>query len=260
LAVVAIGIFAFSVLVATSSSAHSDVPLVSTSPADIRAGQQLYIAHCEACHGVSGVGGSGPALVSAGAAAADFYLSTGRMPLNSPMDQPIRHRPYFNELQIRQLVAYVNALPEINGTDVHGPTIPTVLPLCPEGQAASASCVTLSQGSALFSLDCAQCHQGAGSGGMLSQGNLVPGLHDSTLTQVAEAARVGPVPMPTFGPGQLNEQQLSAIAHYVQYLQKPANRGGLPIGHFGPVPEGFVGILIGLGLLLLASRLIGTRG
>jgi ubiquinol-cytochrome c reductase cytochrome c subunit len=120
--------------------------------------------------------------------------------------------------------------------------------------------VTLSEGQSNFALDCAQCHPGVGSGGLLSKGNVVPGLRNANLTQVAEAIRVGPRPMPTFGPGQLSEAQVSAIAHYVQYLHQPTDRGGLGISHFGPVAEGFVGIVGGLGLLLVASRLIGNRG
>jgi hypothetical protein len=35
--------------------------------------------------------------------------------------------------------------------------------------------------------------------------------------------------------------------------------GGFPIGGRGPVAEGFVGWVIGLGLMVFAARLIGTR-
>jgi ubiquinol-cytochrome c reductase cytochrome c subunit len=265
LALIALALVVGSVLFFTGGSAHSQEPLVSTNPADIAAGELLYQAHCQSCHGYQGQGGSNgaPPLVSAGAAAADFYLSTGRMPLNNPANAPLQHRPDFTPAQIRQLVAYVNALPEINGTDVHGPSIPTVNPLCSDvtsPEPNSSGCVTLSQGQQLFVLNCAQCHQAAGAGGMLSKGNVVPSLHNANITQVAEAIRVGPKPMPTFGPGQMSDQQMSAIAHYVQYLHKPASPGGLGVSHFGPVAEGFIGVLGGFGLLLLAVRFIGTRG
>jgi ubiquinol-cytochrome c reductase cytochrome c subunit len=49
------------------------------------------------------------------------------------------------------------------------------------------------------------------------------------------------------------------VASYVQYLHHPRDRGGLPLGHLGPIPEGFVAWVVGLGVLLLAARLIGTR-
>ena len=71
---------------------------------------------------------------------------------------------------------------------------------------------------------------------------------------------IGPLPMPTFSPSQMSEQEMSAIAHYVQYLHHPADPGGLGISHFGPVAEGFVGVILGFGFLWLAVRMIGTRG
>lgn len=256
----------FSVLALGASPARSDTAAVSTDPADIQAGAQLFAAHCQSCHGYQGLGGqtSAPALVSVGAAAADFYLSTGRMPLNNPADQPLRHRPFFDSAQIRQLVAYINALPEITGVGVGGPTIPVVEPVCPPNPSGTGGpgCVSLSEGQGLFVLNCAQCHQASGAGGALSQGIVVPSLRPSSAVQVGEAIRVGPPPMPVFGPGQLTDSQVSAIARYVESLRGSAvhGPGGITLGRFGPVAEGFVAILVGFGLLLLASRLIGTRG
>lgn len=265
-AVLALGIGAFSVVAFSGIDASGSQALVSTSPGDIAAGQTLFEEHCQSCHGVNGVGGNNgsPELITVGAAAADFYLSTGRMPLNNPRQQPIRHRPYFTTAQTRQLVAYVNALPSINHVAQSGPTVPSVLPLCDSSSQTAGTrqpgCVTLTEGQQYFSTNCAQCHQGAGSGGMLSKGMVVPGLKNANVTQVLEALRIGPKPMPVFGNNQLTASQASAIAHYVQYLHKPADPGGLGIGHFGPVAEGFVGIIVGLGALLLASRWIGNRG
>lgn len=191
------------------------------------------------------------------------------MPLNNPHDQADRHRPYFNDKQIRQLDAYVNALPAINEVPSKGPGLPLVAPLCTTppgnykdngGEASAGPCVNLSQGQELFQLNCAQCHQATGAGGMLSKGNVVPGLKNANELQVAEAIRVGPRPMPIFGTNELSDMQVSAITHYVQYLHHPADRGGLGVSGFGPVAEGFVGIVLGFGVLLVASRLIGNRG
>lgn len=266
-AVLALGIGAFSIVAYTGADASGSQATVSTAPADIAAGKVLYTEHCQSCHGVNGVGGNNgsPELITVGAAAADFYLTTGRMPLNNPHDEPLRHHPYFTPNQIRQLDAYINALPKINNSNVKGPTIPTALPLCSPSVQKSASrppagCVTLSEGQTFFSTNCAQCHHAAGSGGMLSKGNIVPSLHNASLTQVMEAIRIGPKPMPIFGNNQLTESQASAIARYVQSLHYPADPGGLGIAHFGPVAEGFVGIIVGLGALLVASRWMGNRG
>lgn len=283
--VVALAALAFSILVVTAGPSTAVGTKVSTAPADIEAGHTLYNSHCSSCHGANGVGSQkAPELIDAGAAAADFYLSTGRMPLATPSVQALRHAPFFTADQIRQLVAYINNLGVINNRP--GPTIPTVAPVCDtkggagnvanyqageygfEGSGGAGGglgghgpgpCTTLSEGQQLFSLNCAQCHDASGSGGMLSHGDIVPSLKDATVVQAAEAIRVGPLPMPVFGQNQLSNQQVSAIANYVQYLRKPADRGGLAIAHFGPVPEGFVGIVIGLFVLLVCTRLIGTR-
>lgn len=266
LALIGLAFVAGSVLFFTSGSAHGQSSLVSTDPGDIAAGDLLYQAHCQSCHGYQGEGSgatTAPALVNVGAAAADFYLTTGRMPLNNPGNEALRHRPYFNTTEIRQLVAYINALPVITGSNQAGPTIPTVAPLCTTALPPDPNptgCVTLSQGQRAFIINCGQCHQAAGSGGMLSKGDVVPSLHDANITQVAEAIRVGPRPMPVFGTVQLSDSDMSAIAHYVQYLHQPANPGGLGITHFGPIAEGFVGVIFGFGLLWFATRMIGTRG
>jgi ubiquinol-cytochrome c reductase cytochrome c subunit len=263
LAVIGVGMLAFSTLVVTGGTSYGAPVASDAVVGNASAGQPLFIEHCQACHGTKGQGGvnGAPALIDVGSAAVDFYLSTGRMPLNNPNDEALRHHAFFNDQQIADIVAYVN---QLSGGDKN--PIPTILPLCPSAQQndgidnAKATCVTLSQGQQNYLLDCAQCHQANASGGMLSKGDIVPSLRDANVTQVAEALRIGPMPMPIFGPKQLDEQQMSAIAQYVQYLHGASHHGGLAIARFGPVAEGFVGIVIGLVALLIFTRLIGTRG
>jgi ubiquinol-cytochrome c reductase cytochrome c subunit len=214
------------------------------SPADeVALGRQLYLVRCSSCHGIDarGVSGIAPELIDAGAASADFYLRTGRMPLADYHDQPIRHRPAYPDNEIRALVAYVGSLDS-------GPGIPN-LP-----QQAD-----LSQGFQLYSINCAQCHNDAGAGGALGYGDIVPSLMHASMLDAAEAMRIGPKPMPVFGSDTLSDQQVANIAAYVEYLHHPRDRGGLGLGHLGPIPEGFVGWVVGMGLLLLVARLIGTR-
>ena len=255
-ALVGLAFVTFSVLFWTASAPAQTRP-ASNHPADIQAGEELYDTECVSCHGAggAGVGGRAPELYNVGAAAVDFFLSTGRMPLNSPTAEPEPHTPIFNEAQIAQIVAYINSLGVEHGTP--GPGIPEVTPACAK---QTSNCPTLSEGQQLFLMDCAQCHDASGAGGELSHGYEVPSLRSATPTQIAEAARVGPRPMPTFGPGQLSNQQVSAIADYVSNLSRTPDPGGLGIAHFGPVPEGFVGVVFGFGVLLVAARLIGNRG
>ena len=49
-----------SVFFFTGGSARGQSDLVSTNPADILAGQQLFESHCQSCHGYQGGGATGP--------------------------------------------------------------------------------------------------------------------------------------------------------------------------------------------------------
>src|SRR5437667_72768 len=97
--------------------------VVSTAQAagDPRRGRDLFLTGCASCHGVDarGIDGLGPSLHGAGAAAADFFLSTGRMPLDDPGTQPDRTQPAFDRGAIDDLVAYIGSL---GG----GPSVPQV--------------------------------------------------------------------------------------------------------------------------------------
>jgi ubiquinol-cytochrome c reductase cytochrome c subunit len=261
-AVLAIGLVAFGFFAGFSGTSSATQPIVSQKTSVLEEGQYLFDEHCSSCHGAAGVGSTrAPSLEHAGAAAADFYLITGRMPLNAAGDQAMQHSPLFTTGQIEALVSYVADLPRIHGT-FPGPAIPSILPLCSstaKASGANPNCVTLSYGQQTYALNCAQCHQIGGAGGILANGMIVPSLKAAPPLVVAEAMRVGPQPMPRFGTGQLDERQLSAVVHYVMYLHHPEDRGGLSISGFGPVAEGFVGILVGLGVLLFVARMIGTR-
>jgi ubiquinol-cytochrome c reductase cytochrome c subunit len=211
----------------------------------VRLGRALFLAGCSSCHGLSAQGGTqAPSLIGVGSAAADFQLSTGRMPLAKPQAQSERHKPKYNQTQIDQLAAYIGSL-------APGPATPNAATV--ENGAAIAD------GGALFRTNCASCHQAVGQGGALSYGKHAPALGEATSVQIAEAMRTGPESMPVFGDGQLNDQQVASIIKYVKFVTNPKDPGGAGIGHYGPVPEGLVAIIIGLGGLVIATLWIGTR-
>jgi len=214
-----------------------------TSAAQVAAGEGLYQTSCVSCHGVGGVGvaGKGPSLIGVGAASADFYLSTGRMPLPAPEIRTRRKRPAFDEQQITQIVAYVASL------DPNGPPIPAV----------NLAAADESRGGELFRLNCASCHGFAGGGGALSDGNQAPPIWDATPTQMKEAIRIGPGTMPEFSEKQLTEEDADSVVAYAEYLGNANNRGGAPLDYGGPIPEGLVAWLGGLGVLIVASVWIG---
>jgi ubiquinol-cytochrome c reductase cytochrome c subunit len=205
-------------------------------------GYTLYQGSCSSCHGIylQGIPGVGPALRGVGPGPVDFYLSTGRMPLEQPREQPIRNKPLFTRGQIDALIAYVSSF--------GGPSAPTADPA--KGN--------LALGLHEFTLNCAGCHQVVGRGGM-TVGAQIPNLQEATPLQIAEAVRMGPYLMPNFGAKQIDQHELDSIARYVLWTRKPTDEGGWGIYNIGPIPEGIVTWWIGLAALALVIRLIGER-
>jgi ubiquinol-cytochrome c reductase cytochrome c subunit len=211
-------------------------------PGVAQRGRDLYAQSCAGCHGEDLLGrkGQGPALRGAGAAAVDFYLSTGRMPLADPTDEPVRADPAFSRRDIDALVAYVSAF--------GGPAIP----------AANPDRGDVARGKEAFTESCAGCHQVLARGGVVT-GAFVPALTDATPRQLAEAVRVGPYLMPKFGERQIDQAELDDIAAYVRAQRDPDDRGGWGIGNIGPVPEGLVAWLLAGVVLLGVVRALGER-
>jgi ubiquinol-cytochrome c reductase cytochrome c subunit len=210
----------------------------------IREGRALFLQGCSSCHGLNAEGSNiAPSLIGVGPAAVDFQVGTGRMPLTIPGAQAIRRDPLYTETQIRQLAAYIDSL------SPGGPQIPNV----------DLADGDLAYGGELFRTNCAQCHQAVGQGGALTQGKHAPNLGDATPVQIAEAMRTGPEQMPVFGPHQLDDHQVNSIVKYVKFITNPKDPGGSSIGHYGPVPEGIVAWVVGIGLLSVACLWIGSR-
>lgn len=237
------------------SQPQSGIVRPTTEPASpsLELGAQLFAGNCASCHGISGSGissprpgaggilGQGPPLHGVGALAADFYLRTGYMPLSSPHDQPGPDRVLFTNTEIASLVKYVASL---GG----GPPVPRPNP-------AAGS---ISEGTQLFTLHCAGCHQELARGGFVT-GAVVPPLQTVKATQIAEAVRIGPYLMPRFSRNEISDAQLNSIIRYVLSTRHPTNRGGWGIGNLGPIPEGLVTWWIAAPLLLLSCLAVGRR-
>ena len=219
----------------------------------VSAGRLLFAQTCSSCHGndANGVGPDGqatigPNLQGVGAATVDFWVSTGRMPAADVKAVEAERAPTrLTPLQALELAAWVNSL---------DPAVPAV----PDPHLAGAN---QSVGQDLFSLNCAACHTITGAGDALAFGTNAPSLQDRSITaqQVAEAMRIGPANMPRFS-GNLTDQQVADIVSYVTgRIQHPTNPGGFGLGGVGPVAEGFVALLIGVGGLALICFWIGER-
>jgi ubiquinol-cytochrome c reductase cytochrome c subunit len=238
---VALGLFLLSAAMllvprATHSFAQGATPA--------QAGRVLYEERCATCHGEQGGGtGIGPPIAGLGPAWYDFMLSTGRMPVDRPAAQATRKRPAFDRADIDELIAYLVALPPGAGTPV-----PRVDPQLGD----------VARGQQVFELNCAACHSTSGNGGAVGP-EVAPSLHVATPTQIGEAVRIGPGTMPVFDQQAIDSDDLNSLTRYVLYLRDPNDRGGAGLNHAGPIIEGFVAIVIGLGALVLVTRFIGAR-
>jgi ubiquinol-cytochrome c reductase cytochrome c subunit len=219
------------------------VGLVLVAPAQGATGRELFREGCSSCHGLNGDGvpQRGPSLHGVGAAAADFYLSTGRMPLATPGQEPERTRPQYSSAHIDALVAYVASL---GG----GPAVPS-----PDPAAGNVA-----QGQRIFAESCSGCHQIEARGGVVT-GGFSPSLQSASTREIYEAVRIGPWVMPAFDRAQLSDAQLASVAKYVRSTRHPDDRGGWGISNTGPVPEGMVTWLLGAASLLVVARIIGKR-
>ncbi len=228
--------------------------------AQSQSGRELYLRDCAWCHGNTGEGTDrGPGLVegSNGPALVDFVLSTGRMPLDHPDQRVAAGDSLYSPTQIAEIVEFTETFaPE-------GPEIPDV----------DVADGDLARGLELYQENCAACHSTTGIGGALTTGRadageglvaetsgvIAPDLQRANALQIAEAIRVGPGTMPVFGSETFTDDEVDSIVRYVLYLKDPADPGGAAIGRIGPVSEGAVAWVIGLGALLAFMRWIGTR-
>jgi ubiquinol-cytochrome c reductase cytochrome c subunit len=229
-----------------SKANQSGLFYVSLPKAFVAPGQALFAANCSSCHGPEALGtGRAPNLQGLGAGTVDFWVSTGRMPLANSSVQATRKPPRFNRLQTLEIAAWVQSL-----TPGVGVQIPVV----------NAKGADLEAGNELFTLNCAACHTITGAGDALMDGAYAPSLHLATLPQIVEAIRSGPGNMPHFGPGNITNNEARDIAAYVHgVIQHPSNPGGVGLGGIGPVGEGFVGLFLGVGILMLVCFWIGDR-
>ncbi|MDL4771184.1 MULTISPECIES: cytochrome bc1 complex diheme cytochrome c subunit [Thermomonosporaceae] len=246
---------------------------------DLKNGQELFNKNCASCHGLNAEGTKdakgkpiAPSLLGVGAASVDFQVSTGRMPAMNPGAQMPRKKPIpafdtelktdYAEPEKREAAEKQKAQAEKNLADLRA--FVTSLgggPEVPSAAATDPSKGDVAVGGKLFRTNCAQCHSFVGSGGALTGGKYAPPLDksDVTPTQIYEAMLTGPQAMPVFNDTTLTQQDKQAIIAYVVQTREEPNPGGNGLGRIGPVSEGLVGWLIGIGLLVLAATWITAK-
>jgi ubiquinol-cytochrome c reductase cytochrome c subunit len=223
---------AYALLSATSS----DSGAVAASQASVEKGQKLFAANCATCHGMALEGTeAGPTLIGVGAAAVDFQVGTGRMPLQNTGPQAPEKPDQFTEEDVQALADYVASV-------APGPAQPEEQYLDAGGDAT--------RGAELFRINCAMCHNVAGAGGALTEGKYAPELRGTEAKHIYEAMVTGPQNMPVFNDANLTPEDKRDIITSLKFNDTNASPGGVQLGDLGPVAEGWFALIFGLGSIV----------
>ena len=200
----------------------------SYSANDTAEGEKLFAANCATCHGMGASGTQdGPSLVGVGAAAVDFQVGTGRMPMQMNGPQAYKKPAQFNDEQTHQLSAYVASLGA-------GPAIPEEHLLDGKGNAAAA-------------------------GGALTRGKFAPALADVSEKHIYEAMVTGPQNMPVFSDANVSPEGKRDIITFLKQIESNGSPGGADLGSLGPVAEGLFVWVAGLGVIIAFTIWLTSR-
>jgi ubiquinol-cytochrome c reductase cytochrome c subunit len=214
-------------------------------------GSELFGTHCALCHGEQGRGlpiegpRGGPSLERSGPASVDFMIRTGRMPMDNARNRLERHPQRFSDEDRRALIAYVESL-----FPGEGPEIPDI-----DGWEDA----DLGRGLELFTANCAACHGPTAQGIAVGQRDVSSTLDVAEPIEIAEAIRSGPGVMPRFLEDTMSEEELLDVTAWIMDLRDREAPGGWSFGRSGTVTEGFLAVVLGLGLLTVVMYLLGER-
>ncbi len=211
----------------------------------VSAGRALFLQGCSSCHGAAAQGGvDAPSLIGVGAAAVDFQVSTGRMPLKIQGAQALAKKPSYTPDEIASLAAYIASLapgrrvPARTSTRRLSPTSAT---------AATCSARTARRATTSWT------RRRAGR----RQARAV--AVNASDKQIYEAMLTGPGTMPVFGDKQLTTQEKQDIIAYLNEMKAVPDPGGANLGRSGAVAEGLVACLAGMTVLGGVAMWIGAR-
>ncbi|WP_341927441.1 cytochrome c [Nocardioides psychrotolerans] len=228
---------------AQAGSAESNDALVAE-------GRELFLVSCAFCHGKNGEGvvtanGTqyGPPLAGVGAAAVDFQVATGRMPMAQPGQQSAVKPRVFDEEETAALAAYV-------ATFGPGPAIPNESDYSLEGMSDADREEAISRGGQIFLTNCTACHNFNGNGGAMPRGGQAPSILNTTPEHIYEAMLTGPGNMDSFSNGNLSPEEKRDVIAYIETIRDQPEYGGFGLGGLGPVSEGLFGWVVGVGGLV----------
>ncbi len=248
------GLFLTGAIYAAVAPEPADATTAAMPAQNVEEGRNLFRANCASCHGVNAEGRetgngntiAGPPLAGVGAAAVDFQMGTGRMPMTQPgVQAAAANRVKFSDEEIAAIGAYVASL-------APGPEVPS-------DEAVDPTKGDVAMGGELFRVNCAMCHNFAGSGGALTRGKYAPAIRDISDKHIYEAMITGPQNMPVFNDTNLTPESKRDIVAFLDAINTQESPGGMTLGSLGPVTEGLFAWVFGLGILVAAAVWLGSK-
>jgi len=222
----------------------------TVSTQDLEEGRKLFLANCASCHGTDAQGNdtAGPSLVGVGAAAVDFQVATGRMPLAAPGVQAPANRDAvaFSTEEISAMAAYVDSLGP-------GPDVPEARYLDVEG-------ANIANGGKIYRTNCAMCHNSSGAGGALTRGKYAPSLMNVEPQHIYEAMLTGPQSMPVFNDENITPEEKRDVIAFLKDIEEGGSAyGGQSLGSLGPAGDAMFVWTFGVGLLIAVAVWLGKK-
>jgi ubiquinol-cytochrome c reductase cytochrome c subunit len=246
--VLVLGLLMTGTLYAAFSPAQAEQ--TETDADQVAKGRELFLVGCAFCHGQNGEGVStqngnqiGPSLVGVGAAAVDFQVGTGRMPMAQPGQQAPRKKPVYTDEETAALAAYVASLGP-------GPAIPDESDYSIDGLSDSEREEAVARGGQIFLTNCTACHNFEGTGGAMPRGGYAPKIRGVEPKYIYEAMLTGPQAMDNFSNGNLSPEEKRDVIAYLGTVDEQPGYGGFSLGGLGPVSEGLFAWLVGIGGLV----------
>ena len=178
-----------------------------------------------------------------GAAAVDFQVGTGRMPMAQPGQQAPRKKPVYTDEETAALAAYVASLGP-------GPAIPDESDYSIDGLSDSEREEAVARGGQIFLTNCTACHNFEGTGGAMPRGGYAPKIRGVEPKYIYEAMLTGPQAMDNFSNGNLSPEEKRDVIAYLGTVDEQPGYGGFSLGGLGPVSEGLFAWLVGIGGLV----------
>ena len=242
-----------------SAFAPASAATETANPALVDQGRKLFLVGCSFCHGQNGEGvltvdGNqlGPSLAGVGAAAVDFQVGTGRMPMAQPGAQNPTKPVNYSEDEIAALAAYVASL-------APGPAVPSSSDYSLAGLSETEREDAVARGGQIFLTNCTACHNFAGKGGAMPRGGYAPNLSNTSARHIFEAMLTGPGQMDNFSNGNLSPEEKRDVIAYLYSLRDQPQYGGFDLGGLGPVSEGLFAWIVGIGGLVAFATWIAAH-